>query len=299
MMRLSMCLDPRRAWPDMARIARALDANAWHAAYVCDHFMPYSAAGETPPGDLLEAWTSLTAIAGVTSRVRVGTLVLGNAYRHATVVANMAATLDQVSGGRVVLGLGAGWQRNEHDAYGIELRPPQQRLAAFAEAVDVISSLLSQPSTTFQGDYYTLTNATCDPKPLQPQLPLLIGGGGEQRTMRIAARYADIWHSWEDVSEFARKNAVLDARCDEIGRDPASISRANGATVLLQSTPDSSMAEDADIVGNSEQVVDALLEFVAARTDEFIVRDHSGLCSASETIDIIEHLTADVLPEVS
>ena len=129
--------------------------------------MPYAGEGRPAAGPVLEGWTVLTAVAARTTRIRLGTLVLGASYRHPAVVAKMAATLDHVSDGRLTLGLGAGWQPNEHTAYGIELLPPAARLARFAEYVAAIRSLLREPSTTVDGAWFRLTDATCDPPPVQ------------------------------------------------------------------------------------------------------------------------------------
>ncbi len=163
-MELSVCLDPRRSWADQRAVAVAAEAAGYAGVWVCDHFMPL-------PGDdrpVHEGWTTLTALAAATDRLRLGTLVLGAGYRHPAVVASMAATLDHVSGGRVVLGLGAGWQENEHAAYGIPLLPPPARLAMFEEYVVAVRSLLRDPVTDLDGEHWTLRAATCEPKPVQP-----------------------------------------------------------------------------------------------------------------------------------
>jgi alkanesulfonate monooxygenase SsuD/methylene tetrahydromethanopterin reductase-like flavin-dependent oxidoreductase (luciferase family) len=184
---------------------------------------------------MLECWTTLSALATQTTAIRVGSLVLGNTYRHPAVVANMAATLDQVSGGRVVLGIGAGWQPNEHTAYGLGLPAIGDRIDALDEACAVIRSLLDRPRSTVAGAAYRLTDAPCDPKPLQSRLPLLVGGGGERRTLAVAARHADVWHTWADPASFRHKNIVLDRHCEAVGRDPGGIARATGGTVTVWS----------------------------------------------------------------
>lgn len=293
---MSMCLDPRRSWADTVRIAQALDAATWHAIYVCDHFIPYDEAGKAPHGPMLEAWTTLTGLAALTSRARLGTLVLGNTYRHPAVVANMAATLDHVSNGRLILGLGAGWQQNEHDAYGIELPEPGERIDRFEQAVDIIEQLLGAPRTTSHGFFYDITDATCEPKPVQQPLPLLIGGGGEKRTMRVAAVYADIWHSWVNPTELRHKNAVLDAHCVSIGRDPGEIDRATGGTIHLSDASSNSLADDNDVSGTADQVTEQLLSYSAAGADEFIVRDHSERLTVTEALDVIGRLANGVFP---
>jgi F420-dependent oxidoreductase-like protein len=274
-MRLSLCLDPGRPWSDAVALARLVEARGWYAVYQCDHFMPHDVEGRSVDGPVSECWTTLAALATVTSRVRLGSLVLGNTYRHPVVVANMAATLDRISGGRVVLGVGAGWQPNEHRALGIPLRAPAERLDAFDESCRVIRMLLDEGRASFDGATYRVDDARCDPRPLQPRLPLLVGGGGERRTMRVAARWGDVWHSWVEPSELARKNAVLDTRCAEIGRDPTTVSRATGGGLRIGRHD-----EDREVSGSLDQVLHGLHEYAEAGADEFIVRDH-----ASDAVD--------------
>jgi F420-dependent oxidoreductase-like protein len=271
--RLSVCLDPARPWADTLALAQHAETVGLHGVWVCDHFMPYVGGGRPAAGPVLEGWTVLTAIAARTTRIRLGPLVLGASYRHPAVVAKMAATLDHVSGGRLTLGLGAGWQPNEHTAYGIELLPAPVRLARFAEYVAAIRSLLREPCTSLDGEWFQLTDATCDPPPVQRPLPLLVGGGGEQRTMRVAALHADAWHTWATPAELARKNAVLDQRCAEVGRDPSAITRVTG-DVLEPDEPTS--AVQARLTG-----------YAAAGADEFVLRDHSAqaLPDALKSVD--------------
>ena len=168
---------------------------------------------------------TLTALAQATQRLRLGTLVTGIHYRHPAVLANMAATLDIVSGGRLELGIGAGWNEEESGAYGIELGGPAERSDRFEEACEVIVSLLTRQTTDFTGTYYRLTSARCEPKPVQqPHPPVCIGGSGERRTLRTAARFAQHWNFLGGTpEEFARKRDVLHAHCRDVGRDPQEI----------------------------------------------------------------------------
>jgi F420-dependent oxidoreductase-like protein len=251
-------VDPGRSWVEVVDLVRHVEILGWRGAYVCDHFMPYDADGRPVNGAMLEGWTTLAALAGRTERLRLGTLVLGCTYRHPAVVANMAATLDHATGGRFVLGLGAGGQVNEHAAYGLALPPVGKRLDAFAEACAVIRSLLREPRTTLHGDHYQLSDAPCDPKPVQTPLPLLIGGGGERRTLRIAAEFGDEWHVWATPNEFRHKSNVLDRHCADLGRDPSTIKRATGGLVA----------------GTAAEVLDLVGTYQDAGVDEFIVRDH-------------------------
>jgi alkanesulfonate monooxygenase SsuD/methylene tetrahydromethanopterin reductase-like flavin-dependent oxidoreductase (luciferase family) len=277
-MHLGLCLDPRRSWRDQEALARQVDEAGWQTLYVCDHFYPADSA-PTDAVAVSEAWTTLSAIAVVTTGVRLGTLVLGAAFRHPAVVANMAATLDRRCDGRLVLGMGAGWQPNEHAAYGLELLDPTRRLDRFAEFCEVIDGLLHAPPVTFHGQYYSVTDARCGSRPVQPRVPLLVGGGGEQRTLRIAARFADLWHHWATPESFNAKSRVLDRRCGEIGRDPAEVGRLTGQVVHVTSgseVPDW-LDPNEDVVGPVDVVADQLSVYANAGVDEFIVRDHSAL----------------------
>jgi F420-dependent oxidoreductase-like protein len=173
----------------------------------------------------MEGWITLTALAQATTRLRMGTLVTGIHYRHPAILANMATTLDIVSGGRLELGIGAGWNEEESGAYGIELGTPGQRSDRFEEACEVIVGLLTQETTTFKGRYYQLNDARNEPKPVQrPHPPICVGGSGERRTLRTAARFAQHWNFVGGTpEEFARKRDILHQHCEDLGRDPAEI----------------------------------------------------------------------------
>ena len=210
-------------WEDMLAVWRAADdIDVFESGWNFDHFYPIFS---DPTGPCLEGWVTLTALAQATRRLRLGTLVTGIHYRHPAVLANMAASLDIVSGGRLELGIGAGWNEEESGAYGIELGTPGQRSDRFEEACEVIVGLLSQETTTFSGAYYRLTDARCNPKPVQqPHPPICIGGSGERRTLRTAARFAQHWNFvGGTVEQFRAKLDVLHQHCASIGRDPGEI----------------------------------------------------------------------------
>ncbi len=211
-------------WADMLAVWREADGiELYESGWTFDHFYPIM--GADPTGPCLEGWISLTALAQATERIRVGCLVTGMVYRHPALLANMAATLDIVSGGRLDLGLGAGWNEQECDAYGIELGTITERLDRFDEGVEVIVRLLRDVSTDFTGQHFTLTDAWCEPKPVQrPHPPICIGGTGERRTLRTTARWAQHWNfPGGPVDVWQQKLAVLHQHCDDVGRDPAEI----------------------------------------------------------------------------
>ncbi|WP_369394206.1 LLM class F420-dependent oxidoreductase [Streptomyces sp. CG1] len=213
------------AWEAMRDVWRAADEiEIFESGWTSDHFQAMH--GTSPATPRLEGWIALAALAQATRRLRLGTLVTGIHYRHPAVLANMAATLDVISHGRLELGIGTGWNEEESRAYGIELGSPRQRSDRFEEACAVLTGLLGpQQTTTFKGAYYELTDARCNPKPVQrPHPPLCIGGSGEKRTLRTVARYAQHWNfDTGTPAQFRRAREVLSEHCGRIGRDPAEI----------------------------------------------------------------------------
>jgi F420-dependent oxidoreductase-like protein len=223
-MRFAIKTSPQHTtWNDMLEVWRAADdIDIFESAWTFDHFYPIFSDSTGP---CLEGWITLTALAQATQRLRVGVLVTGMVYRHPAVLANMAATLDIISNGRLELGLGAGWNEEECGAYGIELGSLKERFDRFDEALEVITLLLENETLDFKGEYFTLTEARCEPKSVQrPYPPICIGGGGEKRTLRSVARYAQHWnYPGGPAEDFKRKLDVLHGHCEAIGRDPKEI----------------------------------------------------------------------------
>ncbi|MEO6317682.1 MAG: TIGR03560 family F420-dependent LLM class oxidoreductase [Acidimicrobiales bacterium] len=296
-MRFSIWPTLAQPWPDVLEISRHAEATGWDGVYLMDHFMGNEGGMvETPT---LEGTAGLAALAVATQRVRLGNLVLGNTYRHPAVLANWAATVDHISHGRVVLGVGAGWQENEHAQYGIELPPPGDRVSRFEEACQIWHGLLREPTTTVDGRFYRLTDAISEPKPVQSPLPLLIGGKGD-RMMGIVARYADEWNMWGLADDIAERSGVLDRRCDAIDRDPAAIQRSAQALVLL--TDDSAKAETfrtdagrAAIAGTTDDVAEAVAAWQSAGLDEVIVPDFT-LGRGNRKLDRMDAIIEQVAP---
>lgn len=287
-----------RPWAEILELAQYCEATGWDGVYVADHFMPH---GDFTPdvddsialdGDKLECWSVLAALAAAVPRLRLGTLVSSVTFRHPAVIANIAAAVDNISGGRLVLGIGAGWQRNEHLAYGIELGTITERLDRFEEACEVITSLLRERRTTFNGTHYRITDAPNQPASVQAHLPLLIGGSGEKRTLKIAARYADIWNSWSTPDVLAAKLRVLYRHCDAIGRDPRAIDVSTQALLFL-STNESwlatkrGIAPGRSIVGTPSQVADIVHRYRDAGAAELVIPDSMEPLSLwKETCDL-------------
>ena len=207
-------------WQAMLDVWKEADRiELFESAWNFDHFEPIFSDRSGP---CLEGWQMLAAMAAHTSRIRIGCQVTGMPYRHPAVLANMAATTDIISDGRLIIGLGAGWNQEESDALGLVLPPLKERFDRFDEGIQVIVALLSQQRASFDGQYFQLREAWCEPKPVQrPHPPIAIGGNGERRTLRAVARWAQHWNSTlADVDEWKRKRDVLHAHCADVGRDP-------------------------------------------------------------------------------
>jgi len=278
-MRFSVWPSPSSSFDSLVEVVAHCDRTGWDGAYLVDHFMLDRPDGEADDTPVPEALTTLAALAARTERLRLGPLVLGNAYRHPAVVAKSAVTLDEISGGRFVLGLGAGWQLNEHEAYGIELPAVATRMDRYEEACEVIRSLLSADRTTVHGEHYRVTDAPCRPTPPDGRVPILIGAKGERRGLRIAARFADEWNSWATVDELRHRSEVLAGHCEAIGRDPGTIRHSTQALVRFIDDPAEAGRVRAEgsprprLVGSSAEIVDQVGAYVEAGLDELIVPD--------------------------
>jgi F420-dependent oxidoreductase-like protein len=210
-------------WPALRALWEAADAvDLWESAWTGDHFLPF--LGD-PAGPCFEGWVLLTALAQHTRRLRIGVLVSGMPHRHPAVLAKMAATLDVVTDGRLALGLGATWNHAECGAFGLPLGSTRERMDRFDEGVEVVDRLLTAPTTTFSGRYYRLTDARCEPKPVQrPRPPFTIGGPGERRTAAAVARWGDHWDlGFTPPAAVPGKLAALAGHCAALGRDPAEV----------------------------------------------------------------------------
>ena len=220
-----------QTWPGVVDLWRHLETTGWDISCVTDHFMPNTREKD---GAVLESWSTLAALAALIPRMRVCTIVLGNTYRNPAVVAKMAAQTDIISGGRLLLGMGAAWQRNEHEAYGIPFYTLRERLERLDEACTVIRSLWTERRSNFEGRYYQLFDAPLDPKPVQkPHPELMIGGGGERVTLRIVAKHADHWNVWGGPKVLARKSAILEEHCERTGRDSKTNARSVNMALLI------------------------------------------------------------------
>jgi F420-dependent oxidoreductase-like protein len=287
-----------RTWQEILEGAEYAERTGWHGVWIADHFMQNSDDLSVPVN---EALALLAGLAARTERVRIGSMVLGNTYRHPAVVANWAATVDQLSGGRFVLGVGAGWQVNEHQVYGIDLPPVKELLARFEEACQVFRGLLTEDRFSFDGKYYQLSSAPLEPKPAR--LPLLIGASGEKVALRIVARYADEWNHW-GLPEVARhKGEVFQAHCEKVGRDPSTVRRSTQAMIQIINPGDTEAEARRDsliaagrptVIGTADYVLDTLAQYPAAGIDELLIPD-SFYGSGNQRFDALERLREEVL----
>lgn len=224
---------PERLFDRVAEDARAAEANGFDMVTVMDHL--YQIPNIGPEGDpMLEAYTTLGALAAATSRILLGTLVTGVTYRNPALLAKEVTTLDVVSHGRAILGIGAAWNEVEHGGYGFDFPPIGRRLDRLEEAVAICKAMFTEERPSFEGEHYRIDRARNSPRPLQPGGPkILIGGGGEKRTLRIAARYADITNWFGTIEDGRRKLEILDRHCEAVGRDPRSILRTTSLPLAL------------------------------------------------------------------
>ncbi len=283
-------------WSDLCAAVELVERLGWHGVMIEDHFMADGGGFGAVSDPRFEVTSVLSALAVATTSVRLAPLVMSATYRHPAVVANWAATVDHISRGRLTLGLGAGWQLNEHAQYGIQLGTPGERIDRLDEYCTVVRSLLEQSVTDFKGRSFELSNAWCEPKPLQTRLPLLIGGKGD-RMLRLVARHADMWNMWSIPSKFAERSAVLDQSSEAIGRDPATIRRSTQALVCL--TDSASEARSfidaaggrAAFAGTAEQFADLAAQWHDAGVDELVIPDwHLG--TGTQRAESIEAITA-------
>ena len=268
-MRISIWPGAEHGWAEILEMSRHAAETGWDGVWIADHFMP---DGDDLAIPVHEAGSLVAGLGAAVPRVRIGTLVYGNTYRHPAVVANMAVTADHISGGRFTLGVGAGWQRNEHREYGIALPPTKELIDRFEEALLVLRGLLRDTRTTVDGRYYQVVDAVCEPKPVQDPLPLLIGAKGEKRMLRLVAKYADMWNAWGVPATIAHKSAVLDRHCAELGRDPGQIDRTAQALIAVGGGAPTGLGAPA--IGGSPALVRAAVEeYRAIGLDELIVPD--------------------------
>ena len=292
------------AWADMLGLWQKADAWGYDSLWNFDHFYPIFTS---PEGPCLEGWTTLSALAQATKRARIGHLVNGNTYRHPCVTAKMAATLDHVSGGRLNLGIGAGWFELEHQQFGIDFKTVRGRLDALDEALRVIRGMFTQDRTTVHGKHYRVTDAIGLPKPLQkPYPPIMIGGTGEKVLLRIVAEHADMWNTSGSADLMAQKIAVIRRHGDAVRRDTDRIEKTvlmplcyraparepfvqNLIAGMRQTTP--AEARKQIMIGDKAECLEAVERYARAGVTHFIF-----MTFAPYALDEMQAFSEDVIP---
>lgn len=278
---------------EVLEVARHAASTGWDGVWISDHLMP---AG--PPFDVpvVECWTTMTTIMATVADVRVGSLVLSNTFRHPGVLAKMAATLDAVDPGRLVLGLGGGWQANEHIAYGIDLPSPGERLRRLDDACVILRRLLRDGELDGADDSYRMRHAVAAPVPDQ-QIPLLIGVKGD-RALRVVARHADEWNLWATPDVVRERSEVLGRHCEDEHRDPSTIRRSAQAVVEFlvagaEPAPRWARAGLPVIVGSTGQMQDEIERYRAVGLDELVVPDFA-LGRGAQRLESLDRFISEV-----
>ena len=290
-------------WQTAVDIAIRVEELGYDSLWVYDHFHNVP----KPANDaVFECWTTMAAISQRTSRVRLGQMVGCNGYRQPSVLAKITSTVDIISGGRLDWGIGAGWYENEFNGYGFDFVRPKDRIGMMAEAVQIVRSMWTEPSTSFEGKYYKLDRAQCDPKPVQsPYPPIWIGGGGEELTLRAVARFADCANFGGKPDEWTHKREVLKGHCVAVGRDESTIRKTWTPEVLIRETEAEIVAggskslwglslEDwraGNLVGTAEQVSEKIQQYIDLGCTGFI-----PWCPDYPSTETIERFATDVMP---
>ncbi len=298
-MKFSVWPDLNRPFSEVQELARMIERDGWDGLWYADHYMPNTADGEVASGDVLECFSVLAGLAASVPRIRLGSLVAPTTVHHPAVLANQAATIDQISNGRFVLGLGAGWQVNEHRAYGIDLMEPKDRVTRFGEAIEIISRLLSEPRVTFVGKHFTVTDAPCEPKPVQQPLPLLVGSGSP-RMLRFTARFAQEWNRWGTPTITREVVERLHTACEKENRDPATVRKTTQALVYIVDDADiaekvrAKVPEGRSLVGTTEQLTEMMADYRNIGIDEFCLPDFTLGDSFAQRTESIQRFFTEV-----
>ena len=301
-MRFGFWAGSSNPWAEVLTVCRHAERTGWDRVWIADHFMPNKPVGEDASHGLVhESWTTLAAFASRINRVKLGHMVSGNTYRHPALTAKMAAQIDIISGGRFILGLGAAWQENEHHAYGIHFGTLKERMDRFEEACQVVTELFRYQKTNFTGEHYQLVDAPLEPKPIQTPMPLMIGGGGEKRTLLIAAKYANEWNVWGTPEVLIHKQSVLDAHCSAVHRDPAEIQRS--ACMLLMMTDNEEILGPARasrrpvLGGSNDEIKRTVQAYLDAGVDELIIPDFTLGSNAFQRTEQMDRFITEIAPE--
>jgi alkanesulfonate monooxygenase SsuD/methylene tetrahydromethanopterin reductase-like flavin-dependent oxidoreductase (luciferase family) len=277
--RFGICTDQNMTWEKTAERWQLFERLGYESAWLCDHIIQPS----RPDGPYFEAWTLLGGLAAVTKKIRIGVLVTSNTFRYPQVLAKMAVTVDHISGGRLEIGLGAGWYEPEHTMFGIDFPEKRELVTRFKEAVQVVDLMTREDTSSFDGGYYRLKAARSRPPSVQkPRPPLVLGAFGP-RMLKIVARYADTWNAFGKPNEMHERNQMLDAYCREIGRDPETLDRS-----LYYWVPKA----DEDPWVSKDAFYSVLEPYIEAGMNQFILDQ-----PRDEQMDMLEWAAVEALPK--
>ncbi|HXZ62343.1 MAG TPA: LLM class F420-dependent oxidoreductase [Acidimicrobiales bacterium] len=279
---------PGTLFDGVVKMATAAEESGFDSVWVMDHFYQLPPMGG-PSQPMLDSYTLLGALATQTARVRLGAMVTGVTYRNPAHLAKIVTTLDVISGGRAILGIGAAWYDVEHEGLGFDFPPAGERLDRLEEALQICRAMFTEETPSFEGRHYRIRDARNVPAPVQPGgPPILVGGGGEKRTLRLVARYADMTNITGDPGTIAHKVGVLRSHCAEVGRDPDEVTVTRLSTLVLTESPDETGAirdllrevtggepTGADI-GTADELADRTHELAAAGVDYFVFNMPTG-----------------------
>jgi F420-dependent oxidoreductase-like protein len=279
--RFGICTDQNMTWEKTVDRWQLFERLGFESAWLCDHLVQPS----RPQGPYFEAWSLLGGLAARTEKIRIGVLVTSNTFRHPSVLAKMAVTVDHISRGRLEVGLGAGWYESEHEMFGIPFPETRELVARFSEAVQVVDRLMREDVSTFAGTYYQLRNAQSRPPSIQkPRPPLVLGAFGP-RMLKIVATYADTWNAFGTPKEMRERNQMLDDYCRELGRDPETLDRS-----LYYWVP----TTDADPWVSKQAFYDVINPYIEAGVNQFILDQ-----PRDDQLDMLEWVAAEVLPQLA
>jgi F420-dependent oxidoreductase-like protein len=288
-------------WPEVRESALAAEAVGWDSIWTWDHLLAIQGPWQQP---IYEGWTFLAGLASITSRVRLGLMVGANTFRNPGLTTKLATTLDHVSNGRAVLGIGGAWFEREHEAFGIDFGSTVgQRLDWLDESVSLMRRLLDGETVTHDGPRYRMVDALCEPRPIQPHLPILVGGSGPKKTLRTVARYGDGWNTSGELDEVKKSLETLAAHCADVGRDMAEIELTVSFPTIIRDRAEDALATRAaqlahnglenlggvpSLTGSPASIVETLRPYLALGFSTVIVRMPAPF----------DHETIDRLPEV-
>ena len=275
----SQLVNEQATWEEIKAVLEVMESGRWTSVFAYDHFIPpWHRTDEVMEHELLptlEGWSLLASVAAVTEKLKLGILVSGNTYRNPALMAKMAATIDVVSHGRVMLGIGAGWNVREHEAYGWEFPPMRERSDRLEEACALIRMLFhSEDRVDFKGEYYTLKQAAFAPRQGGDHpIPIMVGGTGERRTLKTLAMYGDIMNVIASPERVKHLNGVLERHCEAVGRDPAEIERTLHVPIRIirdeQKAKEARGDNDWAMMGSPQYVIDRIADFAALGITEF------------------------------